>query len=80
MLIDVYCMNPECAYSFKDLYNAAFGKPPTEVELSALYALPQEERNHVVKDWARQAGWGTKERMGSDGVRYTAFCPEFVNE
>jgi hypothetical protein len=28
-----------------------------------------------VAEWAAEAGWGTKDRLGSDGVHYTAFCP-----
>ena len=68
-------MGPECAYSFKDLYIAAFKKAPEAGELESLYALAQDQRNKQVKEWAILAGWGTKERIGSDGVQYTAFCP-----
>lgn len=68
-------MKLECAYSFADLYTAAFGKAPTSEELADLYALSQTQRNHVVKGWADKAHWGTEERVGSDGVTYTAFCP-----
>lgn len=68
-------MKLECAYSFADLYTAAFGQEPEQRELGALYALSQTERNRRVHAWAEQAGWGTEERIGSDGVVYLAFCP-----
>lgn len=68
-------MKLECAYSFTDLYSAAFKKPPEAGELEQLYALPQAERNTVVQEWAQLAGWGTRQRIGTDGVEYTAFCP-----
>lgn len=68
-------MKLECAYSFADLYTAAFGQKPEQAELHALYALNQTERNKQVQVWAKQAGWGTEERIGSDGVVYLAFCP-----
>lgn len=68
-------MKLECAYSFADLYTAAFGKKPEQAELDALYALSQTERNGQVEVWAQRAGWGTEPRVGSDGVIYIAFCP-----
>lgn len=68
-------MKLECAYSFGDLYTAAFGRSPKRAELDALYALSQADRNVQVGEWARQAGWGTEQRVGTDGVVYTAFCP-----
>jgi hypothetical protein len=68
-------MKLECAYSFADLYTAALGQSPTQAELDALYALSQVERNSQVRAWAKQAGWGVEDRVGSDGVVYTAFCP-----
>lgn len=70
-------MNIECAYSFADLYKAAFKKEPSQQELANLYALPQNERNLKVKEWASLAGWETKERLGSDKVFYSAFAPKF---
>lgn len=68
-------ISEECGYSFKDLYVAAFGHEPSGAELAGLYALSQEERNRTVARWAAKAGWGTKNRLGTDGVHYTAFCP-----
>lgn len=70
-----HIMKLECAYSFADLFTAAFGRAPTQDELAALYVLSQTERNAQVQQWAEQAGWGTEDRIGTDGVVYTAFCP-----
>lgn len=68
-------MAVNCAYSFDDLHQAVFGRVMTEPEKSALYALPQSERNTQVGEWARQVGWATENRRGSDGVVYAAFWP-----
>lgn len=68
-------MGIECAYSFKDLYQATFGKEPGVGELEELYLLPQTEKNAVVAKWAKQAGWLTAVRLGTDGVEYLAFYP-----
>ena len=70
-------MGVECAYGFNDLYKAAHGTGlPKEVSES-LFGCTQEERNRRVADWARKAGWQTESRIGSDGVEYLAFCPDF---
>lgn len=42
-------------------------------EKDELYALSQEKRNKRVGEWAKEAGWYTEDRKGSDGVTYTAF-------
>lgn len=68
-------MKLECAYSFADLYIAAHDKPPERAELDALYAHSQADRNALVRAWANRAGWGVEDRVGTDGVIYTAFCP-----
>jgi len=70
----------ECSYSFRDLYVAAHKKEPEPGELPALYALLQEERNNIVRGWARQAGWEVKERHANDGVTYLAFAPSFKDQ
>ena len=70
-------MLPECAYSFADLYKAAFGQEPGQQELLDLYAKSQAERNEIVGQWATRAGWQTKTRTGSDGQEYSAFAPTF---
>lgn len=68
-------MAHSCAYSFDDLYQAVFGRAMTETEKGALYDLPQADRNVQVGEWAKEAGWQTEDRRGSDGVTYTAFWP-----
>lgn len=68
-------MGIECAYSFKDLYLAAFGHEPKVDELLNLYALPQAKKNAVVAKWTKKAGWATSVRLGTDGVEYLAFYP-----
>jgi len=64
-----------CAYSFDDLHQVVFGCTMTEAEKTALYDLPQTDRNAQVGEWARKIGWQTEDRLGSDGVIYTAFWP-----
>ncbi len=67
----------ECAYSFRDLFNAAYGREPNDGELQRFYSFSQEERNKTVKRWAQKANWEVAERIGSDGVVYLAFAPNF---
>ncbi len=69
--------NPECAYSFKDLYIAAFGKAPDRHVFSKFELASQSQKNEIVKQWAQKAGWQTVSRFGSDGAVYTAFAPKF---
>ncbi|MCB9357579.1 MAG: hypothetical protein H6505_03310 [Calditrichaeota bacterium] len=69
-------MSSHCDYSFSDLYSAAFGTAPDRVVLEELYALSQDERNVVVRDWAARAGWETVSVVGTDGVTYASFGPE----
>jgi hypothetical protein len=66
----------ECAFSFADLYEAAFDRLPEDKELEDLYALPNVEKNKIVGEWAKHAGWSTDERLGDDGETYLAFWPE----
>lgn len=66
---------PACQYSFDDLHLACFGRVMTDVERNALYALPQDGRNEVVGDWAREAGWKIDDVNGDDGVVYRSFMP-----
>lgn len=62
-----------CRFSFDDLYYARFGRAMKTQEKTELYTQPQEKRNNIVRRWAREAGWLTENRVGSDGVMYTAF-------
>jgi len=66
-------MELSCQFSFNDLHQAAFGRPLTEAERRELYALTQEERNERVGEWAKIAHWQTEDRVGADGIEYTAF-------
>lgn len=71
-------MGIECAYSFLDLYKAAFGKRPPLKEKLKLQKLSQEEINGLVMQWAKKAGWKTREKKGSDGKNYLSFWPANV--
>ena len=70
-------MSIECAYSFYDLFAAAFKRRPTIEETAHFENLSQEKKNGLVKEWAREAAWETKDKVGSDGASYTAFAPTF---
>lgn len=73
-------MGVECSYSFWDLYKTAFGKEADEALRSDFGKMTQDERNKTVRQWAEKAGWETSERIGSDGLAYTAFAPSFTVE
>lgn len=68
-------MSSHCHYSFSDLYEAAFGEKPARAALEELYALSQDERNIIVRDWVRRAEWETFDVIGTDGVTYASFGP-----
>lgn len=68
-------MGIECAYSFIDLYKAAFGHKIALKEKKAFQRLSQEEINSLVKEWANKAGWKTREKRGTGNVLYLAFFP-----
>ncbi|MBK6912010.1 MAG: hypothetical protein IPH10_13950 [bacterium] len=69
-------MSSHCAYSFADLYRAAYGGEPTREQLQELYALAQEQRNAVVREWVKRAGWETVDVRGTDGEVYASFGPK----
>ena len=69
-------MSQGCAYSFNDLFKAVFNRDMTPEEKADLYAQTQEARNAIVKGWAGQSRWRVEDRIGSDGIIYTAFWPE----
>lgn len=71
----IFTMNPECNYSFKDLYTAAFKRAPKQTEMLELFAMSRDEINRTVKAWAKIAGWQTGKRQGADGNEYLAFWP-----
>ena len=68
-------MEKSCAYSFADLYRAAFGKLPEPKVMLDLFSKPREEINLTVIDWAKAASWETKRKKGADGYEYLAFGP-----
>ncbi len=70
-------MSEECAYSFRDLFLAANKREMTAAEKHAFMSLSQADINARVKELAAQAGWGTKDKKGSDGAHYLAFCPDW---
>lgn len=70
-------MATECAFSFIDLYMAAYGEKPVADIIQKFEKMPQDKRNKVVTKWATTAGWETKMCIGSDGIEYIAFAPKF---
>ncbi|MCL5436013.1 MAG: hypothetical protein M1275_02940 [Patescibacteria group bacterium] len=64
-----------CAYSFADLYRAAFGKTPEPKFLVELFSKPRPEINRTVAEWAKAAGWKTEMKKSADGQEYLAFGP-----
>ena len=75
MNIILSLMHDECSYSFWDLFEAANKRQATVTEKNNFQKITQEERNKLVKKWAKKASWGVDDRVGSDGKIYTAFCP-----
>ena len=70
-------MGPECQYSFDDLYQLAHQREWTRDEKAAFMALDQAGKNLEVKRLAEIAGCvRTEDRLGTDGVCYTAFWVE----
>lgn len=62
--------------SFRDLFTLAHDRPWTPAEERAFLGLDQPARNHAVKQWAARApGIRTEDRLGTDGLIYTAFWP-----
>jgi len=73
-------MGNECNYSFWDLFEAANNRQPTGAEKRDFYEMTQDKRNLIVKTWAERANWGIEDRVGTDTVIYTAFCPLWRKE
>ncbi len=63
-----------CAYSFADLFKAAFGRQATERENTQFAALTQDERNERVKELAKIADWRTENVTTGEGM-FVAFWP-----
>lgn len=70
----------ECAYSFYDLFHAAYQRQPSIEEIAHFENLSQSGKNELVKQWAEVAGWETEDRTGDDEQIYTAFAPTFNPE
>jgi hypothetical protein len=67
-------MNRECQYSFDDLFRLANGRQWTAEEKQAFLEMDQPTRNREVKRLAHKAACiRTEDRLGSDGLIYTAF-------
>jgi hypothetical protein len=64
----------ECL-GFDDLFRAANGRAMTAAERASLDALPQREKNEWVKRQvaATSGALWCEDRLGTDGVVYTAF-------
>lgn len=67
--------NEECNYSFYDLYKAAYGHRIPLKEKKKLQMLSQDEINAQVLVWAKEAGWKTKKKKGTDKKTYLSFHP-----
>lgn len=62
---------------FADLFRMAHGRAWTEQEERSFRGMSQPDRNDAVKGWAKRAGGiVTEDRVGTDGVTYTAFWPD----
>lgn len=67
-------MGPECKIGFADLFRLAHGRDWTVDEQQEFAALDQLQTNAWVRAMAAEAGGiVTEDRVGTDGVTYTAF-------
>jgi hypothetical protein len=74
-------MGHECEMGFADLFRLARKRIWTPEEKGAFQALDQDARNAAVKKLAQEAGCvRTADRLGTDGVTYTAFWVEGLIE
>jgi uncharacterized protein YbjQ (UPF0145 family) len=71
----------ECEMSFADLFRLARKRAWTSDEEDAFQAMDQDARNAAVKQLAQEAGCvRMADRVGADGVIYTAFWLEGLTE
>ncbi len=62
---------------FRELFQLAKGREWTQDEATAFQTLDQQGKNRTVTQLAVEAGCiRTEDRVGSDGVVYTAFWKE----
>jgi len=67
-------MGRECDIGFADLFRLAHHRPWSDEEADRFHALDQDARNEVVREWAALARCiQTEDRLGTDGIVYTAF-------
>ena len=70
-------MEQGCTIGFADLFRLAKKRGWTAEEERAFRAMTQPQRNSEVKELAREAGGiRTEDRIGTDGLVYTAFWLE----
>lgn len=70
-------MSHECEMGFLDLFIRAKKRAWTPEEEAAFASLDQETRNAAVRQLALEAeGIHTEDRIGADGLVYTAFWAE----
>jgi len=65
-----------CNYSFQDL----FRKAQFQIDIKLFYNMSQNDKNILVKKLCKQINWGYEDRLGTDGIIYTAFSAEFNND
>ncbi len=63
-----YKIVDECKYSFSDLFGLVGWEPN-------LNDLSQSQINELVKKACANINWYWEDRMGTDGLIYTAFSP-----
>lgn len=69
-----HALGPECELGFADLFRMARDRDWTRDEERLFQALDQPTRNAFVKQLAAEAGGvETADRVGTDGIIYTAF-------
>jgi len=72
-----YDVNDRCSMGFAELFQLAKGRAWTEEEVREFQSLDQQGRSRMVKQLAAEAGCvRTEDRIGTDGVVYTAFWRE----
>ena len=70
-------MGRDCSLGFADLFRLAKKREWTAAEERDFQGMDQEARNAAVVALAREAGGiRTENRIGTDGVTYTAFWLE----
>lgn len=70
-------ISKECEMGFAELFRRARGRAWTPEEEREFAELDQPARNRMVSRLAREAGGiRTAERIGTDGIAYTAFWAE----